>query len=88
MLQKYIENAKSYLDFHHLISELSNAKKGALQENLMEEVFFFLYHLHLDREHTLCMPINERKWVIERFIEQKNKENEAMESARRKASRK
>ena len=31
------------------------------------------------------MPINERKWMIERFIKQKNQENEALEKARKKA---
>ena len=31
------------------------------------------------------MPINERKWMIERFVNQKSKENEAMEAERRKA---
>jgi hypothetical protein len=33
------------------------------------------------------MPINERKWMIERFIQQKNRENEAMEAARKKGSK-
>jgi len=52
----------------------------------MEEVFFFTYHLHQSREVTLRMPINERKWMIERFIMQKTRENEAMEAARRSKS--
>ena len=56
-----------------------------LWENLMEEVFFFIYHLHMDRDTALRLPINERKWMIERFIQQKQKENEAMEAERRKA---
>jgi hypothetical protein len=30
------------------------------------------------------MPINERKWMIERFMAQKKKEDEQMEAARRK----
>lgn len=34
----------------------------------------------------MSMYINERKWMIERFIQQKEKENEAMEAAKRKAS--
>jgi hypothetical protein len=37
------------------------------------------------RNEFMCLPINERKWLIERFIQQKEKENEAMESARKKA---
>jgi len=51
----------------------------------MEEIFFFQYHLHQSREATLRLPINERKWIIERFILQKSKENEAMEAARKKS---
>lgn len=47
----------------------------------MEEIFFFQYHLHQDRHTTLAMPIYERKWMFERFIQQKNKEHEAMEKA-------
>jgi hypothetical protein len=30
------------------------------------------------------MPINERKWMIERFITQKKREDEQMEAAKRK----
>lgn len=33
----------------------------------------------------MSLPINLRKWMIERFVDQKEKENEAMESSRRKA---
>lgn len=52
---------------------------------MMEELFFFMYHLRQSREDFLSLPINERKWLIDRFIKQKNKENEAMEAAKRKA---
>ncbi len=51
----------------------------------MEELFFFMYHMKQSRNEFMCLPINERKWLIERFIQQKEKENEAMESARKKA---
>lgn len=51
----------------------------------MEEVFFFQYHLHMDKYTCMSYDITERKWMIERFIQQKNKENEQMESERRKA---
>lgn len=54
----------------------------------MEEMFFFMYHLRQSRESFLALPINERKWMISRFIDQKEKENEAMESARKKAKTK
>lgn len=37
------------------------------------------------RENFMSLPINERKWLVNRFIQQKEKENEAMEAARRKA---
>ncbi len=37
------------------------------------------------RENFMTLPINERKWLIERFIQQKEKENEALEAARKKA---
>ena len=42
--------------------------------NLMEEKFFFLYHMNLSWNLFQKMPINERKWTIERFIQQKDKE--------------
>ena len=51
----------------------------------MEEMFFFIYHMHQSRENFMSLPRNERKWIISRFIQQKEKENEAMEAARRKA---
>jgi hypothetical protein len=34
------------------------------------------------------MPINIRQWMVQRFIEQKEKENQAMEAERRKSSSK
>jgi len=51
----------------------------------MEEKFFFLYHLHLDSNGSMTMPINERKWMIERFIQQKERENQAIQAAKSKA---
>jgi hypothetical protein len=51
----------------------------------MEELFFFMYHMRQSRENFMILPINERKWLIDRFIQQKEKENEAMEAARKKA---
>jgi hypothetical protein len=50
----------------------------------MEEQFFFRYHLRASREEFRSYPINERKWMIARFIEQKEKEHEAMEKAKKK----
>ena len=51
----------------------------------MEETFFFMYHFRRSRKDVMGMPINERKWLIERYIQQKERENEALESAKRKA---
>lgn len=55
-----------------------------LWKSLAEEIFFFQYHLHLDMEKTMRLPLILRRWMIDRFIEQKESENAAMESARRK----
>lgn len=49
----------------------------------MEEEFFFLYHLRRSRQEFWNYPINHRKWLINRFIEQKEKENAEIEKARR-----
>ena len=42
-------------------------------EYLMEEQFFFKYHLKCSREEFRSYPINERKWMIARFVNQKEK---------------
>jgi len=34
---------------------------------------------------SMSLPINLRKWMIERYIEQKESENKAMEAQQRKA---
>lgn len=57
-------------------------------KGLAEEIFFFQYHLRLAMSGSMSLPINLRKWMIERFIEQKEKENEAMEASRRKSQAK
>jgi hypothetical protein len=56
-----------------------------LWNQLAEEIFFYQYHLELPMSGSMTLPINLRKWMIERYIQQKEKENEAMEAARRKA---
>jgi len=45
----------------------------------MEELFFFQYHMHMSKQDCMTIPIHERKWLIQRFIEQKKKESEAIE---------
>ena len=48
-------------------------------------MFFFMYHMNgVTWESVKKMKIFERKWYIERFIEQKDKENEAQAAANRK----
>lgn len=50
----------------------------------MDEQFFFLYHLKVGRKEFLGYPINERKYMINKFIEQRERENEHIEKARKK----
>ncbi len=51
----------------------------------MEELFFFQYNLHMSKIDCMYgMPVHERKWLIQRFIEQKRRENEAIEKAKRR----
>jgi len=52
---------------------------------LQEELFFFMYHLRQQRSEFYRMPMPERKFQIYRFIEQKEKEKEAIEAEQRKA---
>lgn len=49
----------------------------------MEQKFFFLYHLHMDERKVMRLPINERRWMMSRWLKQKERENEAIEAARR-----
>lgn len=53
--------------------------------SLLEEMFFFQYHLHYDMDKAMKMPIFWRRWFVDRFIHQKDKENEAIEKAQQKA---
>jgi hypothetical protein len=41
--------------------------------------------MHLDMSGSMSLPINLRKWMIERFIQQKERENKAMDAQQRKA---
>lgn len=56
----------------------------ALWKNLAEEIFFFQYFMKLPFDRCMRMPINLRKWMVERYIQQKEKEHEALEAERRK----
>ena len=48
----------------------------------MEEKFFFKYHIQTSFEEAMMLPIYERKWYVHRFMEQKEREEEAMRKAR------
>ena len=41
--------------------------------------------MQLDKHTAMSYEIPERRWLIDRFVHQKNKENEQMEAERRKA---
>lgn len=50
----------------------------------MEEVFFFHYHLHMNRADYMSIPVHERKWLVRRFMDQKRREHEEMEKIQKK----
>jgi hypothetical protein len=52
----------------------------------MDEMFFLRYHMQMTREEFMSCPIHERKYLIHKFIDQKEKENEQLEKARKKKS--
>ena len=43
--------------------------------------------MHLDMAGSMSLPINLRRWLIERFVQQKEQENQAMEAQQKKANR-
>ena len=55
-----------------------------LDEALNEEIFFFMYHLRMPDNVCLSFEPYRRKWLINRFIEQKRKESEEIERAKKK----
>jgi len=55
-----------------------------LWEQLAEEIFFFQYHMRLNMTGSMSLPINLRRWMIERFVQQKENENKAVEAQNRK----
>jgi hypothetical protein len=54
----------------------------------MEEIFFFQYHLHMYKDQCMSLSIHERRFMIDRFVKQKNTEKEEIDKERRKANRK
>ncbi|CAE7860277.1 unnamed protein product [Symbiodinium microadriaticum] len=76
------------VDVAHLRNEVSEEGAGKnpsveLWTTLMEELFFFQYHMNMSKQDSMALPVHERKWLIQRFIDQKKRENEAMEKARK-----
>jgi len=55
-----------------------------LWESIAEDIFFFQYHMHQSTKDCLSLPIDLRRWLIDRFVRQKEKENEQIEAERRK----
>jgi hypothetical protein len=53
-------------------------------ESLMREQFFFRYHMGMSRVEFRSYPIDERRWMIDRFLEQKEREDEEMKKAMKK----
>jgi len=47
----------------------------------MEEKFFFFYNFKVSPSIVMQLPIHERRWFIERFIQQRQREDEHMQSA-------
>ena len=43
--------------------------------------------MHLEPEKTMKLDLRMRRWLIDKFIEQKEGENAAMEASRRKQKR-
>lgn len=54
----------------------------------MEDIFFCIYNLKMSRSEALNTPIYERKWLMNRYATQKDREHESFEAERRKAKRK
>ena len=49
----------------------------------MEEIFFFRYHMRVSREEWGRFQVAERRFLMDRFVEQKNMENEEMEKSKK-----
>lgn len=54
------------------------------REMLYKEVFFLVYHMSMSLNEAWGMHPYERRWFIHNYIDQKEKENEAYEKARKK----
>ena len=43
-------------------------KEVKVWKNMMEEVFFLQYHLHMSREEAFNLSRNERKRLVDNFL--------------------
>lgn len=53
----------------------------------MDEIFFFMYHMHQTKEQVMSLPIVERRYIIDKFVQQKNLEKEEIDKAKRQANK-
>ena len=49
---------------------------------IYREAFFLVYHLKLGLQEAWSLPPHERKWYIDTFVEQKEKEHKAIKTAK------
>jgi len=67
----------------HCNAQVETGEITDLQEEILEEQFFLMYHLHIQPSEIDAMPPFTRKWLIQRFIHQKKVEKEIMDQMRR-----
>jgi len=67
-------------------STIETGEINDLHDEMMEEIFFLIYNLHMSLTEAEAIPVFKRKWLISRFIEQKQYEKEVIEHMRRKQS--
>jgi len=50
-------------------------------ENVYEQFFALMYHGNWDFQQAYALPVGLRKWFVGRLIQQKEQEQEAMQTA-------
>ncbi len=50
----------------------------------MEDRFFFLKYYQVDPEVAMKMPVHERKWFIQRYLVQHQREMDEIEKLRKR----
>lgn len=51
---------------------------------LEEELFFLIYHMRQQMSEIISLPPYRRKWYIDKYIDQRSKEQEYLEKQRKK----